>query len=708
MVEDRNNGVIWDKVMDDRTLIQRVQSSDGDAFNTLVDRYYHMVYGVCFRMTGNAADAGELTHDAFVEAYLKIGRLKDPDRIGGWLKTLSMNVCRMWYRGRSRLNTVELDDNMIAADVDEECTKYARMYYGMSKLSPAHRKVLALHYFEGLSYDEIARFLDAPQGTVMSRLHRARILLKEELQQMTEDNDIPEIADVQFKEEIQAEVALLLSMEKGKPSTGKRLRVIFEKSPERLIRLLEDSNEDMQRNIAVALPRLGDRAIRDILSASISSNTDLAQHASAVLKTYISRCTPVTVPRAQPDMASINAYVLLENLIENDSSDTEKAKLLIEWIDACKDSATQVLLVNALGCYQDEAFDLLMKSFTSDAAASSGWVRHALIRTGSRFCREVLNLLNSDREQDHRLGLHAFEGIARSLMHPWIEKASPEMFAHEHRIADRYPPLRVDEIDDGLIERMTEKTSEFLTDEDTEIRNLALNILGHLCAEEYLGRIRACMSSKDQSTRLTAIRVLSGMHDTGIAEDLIARAQNGDDAERSAAVKALGQMSVHESVSILSKLTDDTSNSVRHAAITALGEIECSEAVDKLTALMGSSDLSIRKTTAKAIYGGNKPKKHEPSIVDLMLAEKRRKKTLPVAFISLDAAIRYALPEVRPYDERDLTERISGVCEDYCTARRNLIERGLMTREDGIYEFTKLGISAWNVEHALMSESQKH
>lgn len=668
----------------------------------LMDRYYRMVYGICIRMTGNAADADELAHDAFVEAYLKIGRVRDADRLSGWLKTLTLNVCRMWHRQRSKLVTVELDENMAAA-VNEDDARYARMYFGMSKLSAAHRLVLVLHYFEGLSYDEIARFLDMPQGTVMSRLYRARNLLKEGLQQMTDDNNVPEIADIRFKEEIQAEIALLLTMDNGKPSTGKRLRIILEKSPERLIRLLEDSDSDMRHNLAVALPRLGDRALNDIVTASLSSHVDLAAHARSVLQDYVSRCAPVTIAGSHPYMASANAYVLLDMLTDSTASDHAKAEAIIEWMESCTDSAARVLLVNAMLCYYDEAFDLLLKRFISDGSGPSGWVRHALTRTGNRYCREVLNLLTSEREHDNSLGLDGFESIARSLTHPWISEASPERFAHELRVADRYPPLRATDIDGELLRRMTARTVELLGHQCADIRNSAINILGIFNTREYLDQIRVCMPHEDQSTRLTAIRALSGMRDVTIADELRKLAQNGDDAERVAAIKALGQMSVGDSVLLLWELTIDASKAVRCAAVAALGEIGSAEATSVLQDLMKSSDIAIRKTAAKALYGGTPDREFEPSETDRRLAEKRRRRSQPIAFISLDTAIR-SLPEIRPYDESDLTSHIASVCEDYCTTRRCLIDRGFMTRSEGTYEFTELGACVWRVEHFIMRE----
>jgi hypothetical protein len=81
---------------------------------------------------------------------------------------------------------------------------------------------------------------------------------------------------------------------------------------------------------------------------------------------------------------------------------------------------------------------------------------------------------------------------------------------------------------------------------------------------------------------------------------------------------------------------------------------------------------------------------------------KTQGETHPVAYISLDAAIRYAAPELRSYDESDLTARIAQVCIDYSSTRRYLIDYGIMDRTGGTYKFTEFEKSIWHVEHFIM------
>lgn len=74
------------------------QGGDPDAFGDPVRRYHAFIYRLCYRMTGGAADAEDLAQETFVEAYLKLGQLRDPERFGGWMRTLALNLCRVGYR----------------------------------------------------------------------------------------------------------------------------------------------------------------------------------------------------------------------------------------------------------------------------------------------------------------------------------------------------------------------------------------------------------------------------------------------------------------------------------------------------------------------------------------------------------------------------------------------------------------------------------
>ena len=73
-----------------------------------------------------------------------------------------------------------------------------------------------------------------------------------------------------------------------------------------------------------------------------------------------------------------------------------------------------------------------------------------------------------------------------------------------------------------------------------------------------------------------------------------------------------------------------------------------------------------------------------------------------VTHVGLDAAIRYAIPECRPYDELELTRQLAKYCGDFSVTRRGLVAFGLMTRKDSVCELTEFGKAVWRVEHFIM------
>ena len=366
--------------MDDSDIVTAAQAGDRAAFGEIVCRYRGMVFGLCYRLAGNAADAEDLTHDAFVEAYLKLGQLREPAKFKPWLRTLTLNLCRMWYRRQVRDATVSMADEPEARDEpSDDGTALARLSLGLTELSVAHRVVLVLHYLEGLSYDEMATFLDAPVGTVMSRLHRARRALKRAVEGMDDEEDIPMIADETLKQEVDAEIDVLLDTLGEERGAAERLSVVLARSPERFRQLIEEAeDEPALGRLALLLPRLGSGAMDAALDACLDGDTRAQANASAVLAAFASRLGPecrigVGGWLDAAKMAAFGAYVLLDRLIARSPEPRAVAELLVELMEASCDGPTTTLITEALLCFPDPAFDVLADRFwaTPSPAATS-------------------------------------------------------------------------------------------------------------------------------------------------------------------------------------------------------------------------------------------------------------------------------------------------------------------------------------------------
>ena len=175
--------------------LRESQQGSTEAFGRIVRGYQRAVYRVAYALTRNAGDADDVTQETFVRAWQAIGRFRVGEPLYPWLARIAMNATFSLLRRRKRRPEVALeplieagaqwaggDDPADAAARGERDERLARAYM---TLSAEHRAVLALRVVEDLSYDEIARALEVPVGTVMSRLSRARADLRSRLGQVT-------------------------------------------------------------------------------------------------------------------------------------------------------------------------------------------------------------------------------------------------------------------------------------------------------------------------------------------------------------------------------------------------------------------------------------------------------------------------------------------------------------------------------------------
>ena len=174
----------------DDELVSRVRGGDHEAFAVLVERHKRAVYNLGYRLLGNSQDADDAAQETFMRAYTRLATYAPDGRFGAWLSAICSHWCidTMRARGR-RVQTVALGKvpesdrfisqlegpeewALIRADRDE-------VQGWLGALPPRYRTVLALRYFQDLTYSEIAEALGEPISTVRMRLFRARNLLSQ-------------------------------------------------------------------------------------------------------------------------------------------------------------------------------------------------------------------------------------------------------------------------------------------------------------------------------------------------------------------------------------------------------------------------------------------------------------------------------------------------------------------------------------------------
>jgi len=184
---------------DEAVLLTKAQRGDRDAFAFLIAPYRDRVYATAFRLLGNHDDAAEVTQDAILRTFWKITSFHRKARFYTWFYRIALNLCYRRLDGRRREpQPMEMTGNgseeglvspeeQVAdpaespreAAVNRETAALVRQ--ALTALDPRDFQILTLREFEGLSYEEVAQTLQIPKGTVMSRLHRARLALAHEL-----------------------------------------------------------------------------------------------------------------------------------------------------------------------------------------------------------------------------------------------------------------------------------------------------------------------------------------------------------------------------------------------------------------------------------------------------------------------------------------------------------------------------------------------
>ena len=181
----------------DRVIVSKCQKGDIQAFESLVGKYQKKMLNTAYRMIGDYQEACEVTQEAFLSAYRGIKKFRGEATFTTWMTGIVLNQARnrlKQMKTRSRYESVSLDvpvespEGMITREVaSEDCSASeqlekkdtARMIQDcLNDLDPEFREVVVLREIQGYSYDEIRGILDLPEGTVKSRLFRAREILK--------------------------------------------------------------------------------------------------------------------------------------------------------------------------------------------------------------------------------------------------------------------------------------------------------------------------------------------------------------------------------------------------------------------------------------------------------------------------------------------------------------------------------------------------
>lgn len=189
----------------ERSLLRRLRDRDERAFRELVETHRDKVFNITFRMLGNRAEAEDVAQEVFIAVFKTIESFREESKFSTWLYRIAVNHCknRIKYLARRHdRDREEIDESQHGAGVNgtiggplpsspqkalESAQMEKLMQDAIANLEDDQRIVVVLRDVEDLSIEEICEITGLPDGTVKSRLHRARLVLRKRLQRHVED-----------------------------------------------------------------------------------------------------------------------------------------------------------------------------------------------------------------------------------------------------------------------------------------------------------------------------------------------------------------------------------------------------------------------------------------------------------------------------------------------------------------------------------------
>lgn len=183
---------------EDSALIQETLQGSPVAFGRLVEKYQDRLYNTMLHFVGDAEETMDVVQEAFVHAYLNLSSFQGESAFYTWLYRIAFNIAATYHRRKKPVQSIDRlyaetgqespDPGHSPAHRVEQEERSQKVRQAIAMLSEDHRAVLVLRDLDGYTYEEIAQILGIPIGTVRSRLHRARLELRDKLK--TSESDL--------------------------------------------------------------------------------------------------------------------------------------------------------------------------------------------------------------------------------------------------------------------------------------------------------------------------------------------------------------------------------------------------------------------------------------------------------------------------------------------------------------------------------------
>lgn len=162
--------------METNTLVKKAKRGDGEAYISLIKQYEQVLYKVASRMLSSDEDVADALQETIMAGYEKIHTLKNEDNFNTWVCRILINKCNYILNKNKNLLIV---DEILPQKLNNNDFLKIELEEALNSLNKDYKLAMILYYIVGLSTKEISEFTKEPEGTIKSRLSRAKTILRE-------------------------------------------------------------------------------------------------------------------------------------------------------------------------------------------------------------------------------------------------------------------------------------------------------------------------------------------------------------------------------------------------------------------------------------------------------------------------------------------------------------------------------------------------
>lgn len=167
---------------DELSLIRKAKKGDIISFEKLISSHYQKIYSLAYSLTGNLQDAQDITQESVIKVFQSLKKFKEKSKFSTYLYRIVVNVFKDYFKKSYKKYEISSSENYSPGIYDVEKVENRIIIEEVLKKMPTElAMIITLKELQGFSYEEIAEILNIPAGTVKSRLHLARKILKEKI-----------------------------------------------------------------------------------------------------------------------------------------------------------------------------------------------------------------------------------------------------------------------------------------------------------------------------------------------------------------------------------------------------------------------------------------------------------------------------------------------------------------------------------------------